>query len=129
MIYEYALEPEMVSAWGRLHNQRFFLREFGLGQGRLVSRYPKKWARKVWESFGGDNDMDKKRLEELLVRLQETMIKRKDCVWDDAQETWIENALLEHVRHPSIQGDPGQKQPGEPTRNSWRGCSCGLTLP
>ena len=100
MIYEYALEPEMLSAWGRLHNQRFFLREFGLGQGRLVSRYPKKWARKVWESFGGDNDMDKKRLEELLVRLQETMIKRKDCVWDDAQETWIENALLEHARHP-----------------------------
>ena len=99
MIFEYALEPEMVAAWGDRNNHRFFLREFGPGQGRLVSRYPKRWARKVWESFGGGSDMDRKRLEELLARLQDTMIKRRDYVWDDA-ETWLDNALAEHNRHP-----------------------------
>lgn len=99
MIYEYALEPEMVAAWGDYHNHRFFLREFGLGSGRLVSRYPKSWAKKVWDSFDGTSQMDRKRLEELLVRLKETMVKRKDPVWDDAQESWLENALTEHARH------------------------------
>ena len=100
MIYEYALEPEMVAAWGDRSNYRFFIREFGLGQGRLVSRYPKKWAKKVWESFVPSSDMNKKRLTELLVRMQETMIKRKDFVWDDNRGSWLENALLEHARHP-----------------------------
>jgi hypothetical protein len=99
MIYEYALEPEMVAAWGDRHNHRFFIREFGLGSGRLVSRYPKAWANKVWDSFDGASQMDRKRLEELLVRLKETMVKRKNPVWDDAQESWLENALAEHARH------------------------------
>lgn len=100
MIYEYALEPEMVAAWGTLHSSRFFIREFGLSQGRLVSRYPKSWARRVWKAFSGGSDMDRKRLEELLMRLKETMVKRKDCYWDEKQGSWLENALLEHDRYP-----------------------------
>jgi len=99
MIYEYALEPEMVAGWGNRLNHRFFIREFGSGQGRLVSHYPKKWARKVWDSFAGGSEMDRKRLEELLVRLQETMIKRKDCTWDE-NLTWLDNAVQENARHP-----------------------------
>ena len=100
MIYEYALEPEMVATWGELYNCRFFIREFGLGQGRLVSRYPKTWAKKVWEAFGSGREIDRKRLEELLVRLKETMVKRKECCWDDEKESWFENALQEHERYP-----------------------------
>lgn len=99
MITEYALEPEMVAAWGDRLNHRFFIREFGPGKGRLVSRYPKKWARKVWDSFSGGSDLEKKRLEELLVRLQEKMIKRKDFIWDSTG-SWLDNALLEHARYP-----------------------------
>ncbi|QQG64650.1 hypothetical protein [Desulfobulbus oligotrophicus] len=99
MIFEYALEPEMVAAWGDRVNHRYFIREFGSGQGRLVSRYPKKWARKVWDACAGGSDMDKARLTELLVRLQETMIKRKDYVWDEGA-TWLDNAGQEHARHP-----------------------------
>jgi len=99
MIYEYALEPDMVATWGELQNYRFFLRAFGQGQGRIVSRYPKKWAAKVWDSFETGTDMDRKRLEELLVRFKETMIKRKDVIWDD-KRSWVENALHEHARYP-----------------------------
>jgi len=100
MIYEYALEPEMVAKWGDLKTRGFFLHAFGLTTGRLVSRYPKNWAKRVWKAFDGDNQMDRKRLEELLARLQETMIKRKDFIWDDGNGGWLENALLEHDRHP-----------------------------
>lgn len=98
MIAEYALEPEMVATWGDRANHRFFIREFGSGQGRLVSRFPKKWAKKVWEASSGGSDMDNARLTELLVRLQETMIKRKDFVWDEGA-TWLDNAVQEHARH------------------------------
>jgi hypothetical protein len=100
MIYEYALEPEMVADWGDLQNHRFFIREFGLSKGRLVSRYPKTWARKVWESFDGDSQMERKRLEELLIRLKETMVKRKECCWDNSKDGWLKNALDEHDRYP-----------------------------
>jgi hypothetical protein len=86
MIYEYALEPEMVATWGTVNNYRFFLREFGLGTGRLVSHYPRAWMKKVWISFDGRNEMDKKRLEELLSRLKETMVKRTNCCWDERQK-------------------------------------------
>lgn len=99
MIAEYALEPEMVATWGDRQNHRYFKGKFGSGQGRLVSRYPKKWAKKVWESFAGGSEMEKKRLEELLARLQETMIKRKDFVWDQSL-TWLDNASHEHARYP-----------------------------
>lgn len=99
MIYEYALEPEMVAAWGDRQAHRFYSREFGLGSGRLISRYPKRWAKKVWDSFSGSNDMDRKRLEEFLTRLQDIMIKRKGYAWEEEQ-SWLDNALAEHARHP-----------------------------
>lgn len=99
MIYEYALEPQMVASWGEHSKYCLFIREFSSGQGRLVSRYPKRWARKVWDSFSGSNEIERKRLEELLVRLQGTMIKRKNIVWDE-NIAWLDNAVKEHARHP-----------------------------
>ena len=100
MIFEYALEPEMVAAWCRDHYKcRFFQDHFGVAQGRLVSRYPKKWAKKVWKVSSASDDMDKTRLTELLARLKDTMVKRKDMVWND-EESWLQNALQEHGRFP-----------------------------
>lgn len=100
MIYEYALEPKLVATWGQPHNYRFFIRAFGIEHGRHVSRYPKKWAKKVYESFSGNSDMEKKRLEELLSQFKKNMVKRKDCIWDEGKKSWLENALAEHGRHP-----------------------------
>lgn len=113
MIYEYALEPEMVAAWGDRQAHRFYSREFGLGSGRLVSRYPKKWAKKVWNSFSGSNDMDRKRLEEFLTRLQEIMIKRKGYHWDEEQ-SWLDNAMAEHNRYPFRAVLSGKNPKGQP---------------
>lgn len=100
MIGEYALEPEMIAAWCTDHYKcKYFREKFGTTQGRLPSRYPKKWERKVWDAFAGGSDMDKTRLTELLVRLGETMVKRKDITWDE-NSTWLENAVREHGRYP-----------------------------
>jgi hypothetical protein len=100
MIYEYALEPEMVATWGNPRDLRFFIRAFGPDQGRIVSRYPKKWVKKVWESAPNISDMERKRLEEFLARIKDSMIKRKACCWNDSEKSWLKNVLNEHHRYP-----------------------------
>lgn len=99
MIYEYALEPEMVATWGTIEKFIVFFRAFGLGQGRVVSNYPRKWAKTVYTCAHG-TVMDRKRLVELLKRIKENMIERRDPIYDSDKGNWIENALLEHKRHP-----------------------------
>jgi hypothetical protein len=99
MIHEYALEPELVATWADRDKGRYFIEKFGLGQPRIVSRYPKRWQRLVWDAFGEGTDLDRKRLEELIARLSETTIKRRDARWSPTG-AWLDNAEEEHRRVP-----------------------------
>lgn len=101
MMYEYALEPEMVSKWGKSPQCRFYFREFDKNQGRLVSYYPKKWAKKVLDSFNG-NDIELKRLVEMLELFKQRSVKRNEYLWD-TDSTWINNVIKEH-RNNSFDG-------------------------
>ena len=100
MIYEYALEPEMVATWGELQKYRFFYNEFGFNRGRIVSRYPKSWAKKVYETYSGNDDMEKARLVTILQKISENSIKRKETCWEEEKNNWLANAICEHSRHP-----------------------------
>jgi hypothetical protein len=100
MIYEYALDPELVATWAVDRSAgRYFIEKFGLGQPRIVSRYPKRWQALVWNAFKSDNDVERARLTELLQRLGEAMVKRRDGIWDPDQ-SWLTNAQNEHRRIP-----------------------------
>jgi len=99
MIHEYALEPELVLTWVDRRVGRYFIEKFGVGQPRIVARYPKQWKKLVWEMFSGGSEIDRKRLEELIERLSETMVKRQALPWDP-DRTWVENAGDEHARVP-----------------------------
>ena len=104
MIYEYALEPELVASWHDRLLGRFFVEHFGFGTGRVVSRYPKKWRKLVWEAFqavfgAAAGEIERKRVEELLARLTAAEVRRPGCVWDDAC-AWLENAERENERRP-----------------------------
>jgi hypothetical protein len=100
MIYEYALDPEIVVEWCKNeYAWRFYKRAFSLSQGRLVSRYPDNWVKKVWDSFDGDITMDKKRLEVLLASLKKNMVKRKNRPGDPTGENWFENVLHENTQY------------------------------
>jgi hypothetical protein len=48
MFYEYALKPSLLNNW---KDFRYFTEKFGIAQGRLISRYPKRWKRMVYESL------------------------------------------------------------------------------
>ena len=99
MIHEYALEPELVATWGNRHDFRYFIEKFGLGQPRIVSRYPKPWKRLVWEAFRTDNEVERARMTELLARLSERMVHRRNYVWEP-ERPWLQNAHDEHARVP-----------------------------
>jgi hypothetical protein len=99
MIHEYALEPELVATLSNRNDFRYFIEKFGLGQPRIVSRYPKTWKRLVWEAFQSDDDMEKLRMTELLTRFSERMVHRRNCVWEP-DRPWLQNAHQEHTRVP-----------------------------
>ena len=104
MVHEFALDPELVASWGdRLHG-RIFIDKFGFGTGRVVSRYPKSWQRRVWEAFENASaapasEIERTRVEVLLKSLTEPMVHRRACVWDNTC-SWLENAEREHERRP-----------------------------
>lgn len=102
MIYEYALEPEVLASWAaNSRDYRFAIDKFGLGQPRLVSEYPKNWIRRVHDAATGlkDEKLEIKKLDALIERIRENMIRRQNSS-DHGDDLWLENAVREHERFP-----------------------------
>lgn len=110
MIYEYALQPELVCTWTDHPVCSLIAEQFGLDRGRLVSRYPSQWKELVRESYErkarsrpvtqteqAKKQWERKRLEELLQRLGEVFINRDKPLWTNDRD-WLNNALAEHQR-------------------------------
>ncbi|HHC24451.1 MAG TPA: hypothetical protein ENK58_03410 [Desulfobacterales bacterium] len=99
MVYEYAVEPEVVAAWGKTRdNFRYFIDKFGLGHPRMMSEYPghSRWRKKFKEALSLiDDDSERKRIEELFRRLEEIKIKRYFKY--DGKLSWLQNAEREHT--------------------------------
>jgi hypothetical protein len=108
MIFEYALDPELACTWTDRDTCRYFKDQFGIDRGRLVSRYPKRWKKKVWNAFQKSRELlpkteeveaqtqkEEGRLTELLQRLSEIMIKRYNYTWNE-NDSWLNNALSEY---------------------------------
>jgi len=99
MVHEYALEPELVATWGDLNNYRMFNDKFGIGTSRIVSEYPKNWARIAYDACKTTDDIEKTRLIDIIYQLREKMIVRQDIIYND-NLSWLECAELEHKRLP-----------------------------
>jgi hypothetical protein len=96
VIFEYALEPELVATWHDRQSADRFKESFGVGRGRLVSRYPGDWIGRVWRAFDSSDQNAKKRLEALLTVLTHTMTSRGSVY--NGLVPWLENAEMEHAR-------------------------------
>jgi hypothetical protein len=103
VIHEYALEPELVASLTERSEARYYYENLGLGQPRLVSRYPKRWKALALEAVEqkAANLTEKQRatLVELIQRLSEPMVRRGGSSWDSSRP-WLENAEQEHDRKP-----------------------------
>ena len=89
----------MVAGWTDRRDCRHYMQSFEFGQGRVVSRYPKRWKRLVWDAIETTDDLAQTRLVELLARLSERMVRRSNVQWDDST-SWRENAEGEHDERP-----------------------------
>ena len=102
MIGEFALEPELVATWHDRKEYLFFAEKFGLRTGRIVSAYPRKWKKMVWQAFKSgpqaNNQSAEMRLNALLSDLSQAIVKRRNTF--DEIPVWLERAEAEHARRP-----------------------------
>ena len=95
MLYEYALEPTLISNW---KDFRYFTEKFSVAQGRLIARYPKRWKKMVYEALTHCGEIERKRIEDRLQTIDDRMMKRQGG-WN-SQLDWLPNAEVEHARRP-----------------------------
>ena len=100
MIHEYALEPGLVATWVDKPTAALIRQSFGVGRGRLVSRFPKAWAKRVYEELQGATPIERKLVEEILVLLTEKTVTRNQGHFDPERGDWLDNALVEHEVRP-----------------------------
>jgi hypothetical protein len=95
MLYEYALEPALLNNW---KDFRYFTERFGVSRGRMIARYPNRWKRLVYESLANCGEIERKRIEEGLSRLDDRLLTRH-CEWNTRLD-WLANAEAEHLHRP-----------------------------
>lgn len=98
MLFEYAVEPQAIgSSWQTF---LYLIEKFGFDRGRLISRLPGKWEKKVIQAAkeAGVPDI---RMASIVERLRNAKLAVVDLNRPyDSEKSWIENALTEHGRAP-----------------------------
>lgn len=98
MLYEYAVEPQAIgTSWETF---RYVIENFGFDKGRLISQFPTKWFREVYQATEGLLPIQKKRVEVALKRAKLNKVVRCGRSYDAAIGGWLDNALAEHRREP-----------------------------
>jgi hypothetical protein len=95
MLHEYALDPFVLSNWPSF---RYFYEKFGVAHGRLISRFPKKWKKMVYEACGGCGDIERKRIEEKLRDIDAKLLPTGRSY--DGNLAWLNNAEVQHRLQP-----------------------------
>ena len=96
LLREFALQPSLLNNWADF---RFYYDNFGIHRGRLISRFPKRWKRMVYESIPNTiGDIERKKIEDRLATIDEKMIKM-NREYDNSQN-WLENAERSHTVLP-----------------------------
>lgn len=96
MIHEFAVDPALLCNFERF---RYLAEKFGFEQGRLISRYPKRWAKIVYEGLDESvTDVQRKKIEVLLDKIKQEKLIKGRINWQESLD-WLQNAENEHMRH------------------------------
>lgn len=95
MIHVYALEPGLLNTWERF---RYLTEHFGVSNGRLISRYPRRWTAMVYDALGLCTEIERKKIEVGLQEIDRKMLRRQH-EWAQNID-WLANAESEHARRP-----------------------------
>lgn len=94
---EYAVEPSVIgSDWPTF---RYLIEKFGFDKGRLISRFPSRWERKV-VAAAKDANLTDIQISSIIERLKGTKKTRVFDLGRDFEygDDWIDNALREHAK-------------------------------
>jgi hypothetical protein len=98
MLSEYAVEPAAIGSDWKIFKD--LIDRFGADKGRLISRLPTRWEKKVIEAAKNAGVPDI-RIASMVERLRESKHKAVDFLRTYDQSTnWIANALREHAQRP-----------------------------
>lgn len=98
MLSEYAVEPAAIGADWRTFKD--LIDRFGAEKGRLISRFPTKWEKKVIQAAKEAGVADV-RMSSIVERLSHSKHKVVNFNRDyDHEAEWISNALREHSTRP-----------------------------
>ncbi len=102
MIYEFALEPELVARWHDRNEYLFFDEKFGLRARRIVAVYPRNWKKLVWEAFdkspAAADQNAQMRMTELIQYLWQNSVRRPSTFSEVS--SWLARAEKEHLERP-----------------------------
>jgi hypothetical protein len=98
MLFEYAVEPQAIgSSW---QNFRYLIEKFGFDRGRLISRFPGKWEKKVIQA-AKEAGVPAIRMASIVERLRNAKLAVVDFGRPyNSEMSWIDNALTENQRAP-----------------------------
>jgi hypothetical protein len=92
---EYAIEP---SLFANYHLGNEILAGIGIEHGRIVGALPRRWEREVRRATVGQRDLERRRVEERLLRLKDAIIPRQ-LDWN-GDRSWRDQAFEAHGREP-----------------------------
>lgn len=95
MIYEFALDPGVMNSWASF---RYFYDNFGAEKGRLISQFPSKWVRMVYEACSTCQDIEKKKIEVKLENIKNKLVRMSRAY--ESSLSWLDNAEYQHARVP-----------------------------
>ncbi len=103
MVYEYAVEPAALNNW---QDFRYVYDQIGVEHGRLISRFPSKWASMVMKSCEENQqlrDVDRLRIVEKLQNPEQNKMARLNRPYEpvnDSQNAWMSNAAMQNRQRP-----------------------------
>lgn len=97
MIREFAVEPEALSRFNPVWQA---LEQFGVAHGRLISEYPKRWLRQVYEATAHCPHVERSKLEIRLAQLRRKVVRFRRNRPADPNLTWRQNAHTEDLATP-----------------------------
>ncbi len=98
MFLEYAVEPRAIgSSWQTF---RYVIEKFGFDRGRLISEFPGKWFRLVYEATDALPDAEKKKVVEALNLAKRNKTVKSGRLYDPSIGDWLQNALVQNALVP-----------------------------
>jgi hypothetical protein len=94
MFYEYAVDPKCFANWDSF---RLLIGQFGWKQGRLISKFPRNWKKRVHDIIQ-ENQINNKKLtfmqhQKITDELEKNIFIKSNQRFDSSNCDWLNNAI------------------------------------